>query len=119
MRIIIETDETTKPAAVTQKEEPARAAGTDLEPPDELAARAAAMGAFSAGPAPPDLGAGGAPAGFVEEPTAPETTPHTGDAAMSAGSAPDFAAGLLDVVTVEAEGEAASDGRASGSDEES
>ena len=118
MRIIIETEEGGQPsfqrepkaaaedaARSAPAEEPAAAAPG---PSQELAARAAAMDASSAGPAPADLGAEG-PSLFVGDPTAPETAPtrgHDASAAMSAGAAPAFATGVLEVETVEADSSA-------------
>lgn len=106
MRIIIETKDgeekpTVQPRAAAEAETEA------VAPPSDLAARAAAMGAFSAGPAPPEA-AVEAPTPFVGEPGTPETAPEEARGAaggMSAGAAPDFAAGPLDAQQVEAEGE--------------
>jgi hypothetical protein len=99
MRIIIEACEGEKvekvPGTVTDE-------GAQVEegvaPPADLAARAAALGASSAGPAPTEAGIEG-PVTFVAEPGLPETTLEDvrGAAGMSAGGAPEFAAGSVEV----------------------
>ena len=68
----------------------------DVSPPAELAARAAVMGASSAGPAPAEMAAAG-PTSFVSTAESPETAPadRRGEADMSGGGAPTFAAGEI------------------------
>lgn len=107
MRIVIETDEG-KEASV--QAEPSAAAGEDAAPtpPPEVAARAAAEGALSAGPAPELPRDEGGPTTFLPEPITPATAPQTGPGAIedaSAGAAPDFALGVLAVDEQEAEEE--------------
>jgi hypothetical protein len=107
MRITIETPEEAKPSVQAEPTTEGEAA-----PPSELVARAAALGASSAGPAPPEMGAEG-PAPFVGQPSAPETTPSDAVAAegFAAGGAPAFASGGVEVDQVEAgeESDAAED----------
>jgi hypothetical protein len=100
MRITIETPEGAEPSV---QAEPATEGVAAAAPPSELVARAAALGASSAGPAPSEMGAEG-PTPFVGQPGAPETTPPDADAAagLSAGGAPAFATGGLEVDQVEA-----------------
>jgi len=107
MRIVIETDEGKEPSVQGES-----AAGTGEEaaatPPPEIAARAAAEGALSAGPAPELARGEGVPTTFLPEPTTPATSPETGPDALedaSAGSAPDFAQGDLAVDEQEVEEE--------------
>jgi len=107
MRIVIETDEGKEPSV---QAEPSAAAGEEAAatPPPEVAARAAAEGALSAGPAPEIARDEGAPTTFLPEPSTPATAPQTGPGALedaSAGSAPDFAQGDLAVDEQEAEDE--------------
>jgi hypothetical protein len=107
MRIVIETDEG-KEASV--QGEPSAAAGEDAAatPPPEVAARAAAEGALSAGPAPELPRDEGGPTTFLPEPSTPASAPQTGPGAIedaSAGAAPDFALGDLAVDEQQAEEE--------------
>jgi hypothetical protein len=110
MRIIIETKDGEEKPTIQPGPTPGPAAEAEtgaVAPPLDLAARAAAMGAFSAGPAPPEAAVEG-PTPFVQEPGIPETALEEDRGAvggMSAGAAPDFAAGPLDAQEVEAEGE--------------
>lgn len=105
MRIVIDTEEGKKPSVrgePTPEGEPGAAV-----PPPEVAARAAAIGAASAGPAPAAIRAEGS-APFITEPVTPAIGPEdVGEAAqnMSAGAAPGFATGPLETEQVEAEGE--------------
>ncbi len=103
MRIIIETEDGKKSSV-----QPEPTAGAEPEaaaaPPPEVAARAAAIGAVSAGPAPEAMhGEGSAP--FIPDPGTPQTAPHDAIAAggTSAGPAPDFATGTLEAQEVEEE----------------
>lgn len=107
MRIVIETDEGKEPSV---QAEPSAAAGEEAPetPPPEVAARAAAEGALSAGPAPELARDEGGPTTFLPEPSTPATAPQTGPGALedaSAGAAPDFAQGDLAVDEQEAEEE--------------
>jgi len=100
MRIVIETDEGKGPSV--QADPTAEAGAT---PPTEVAARAAAEGALSAGPAPEPMRDEG-PTTFVPEPGTPATAPQVAPGApedASAGSAPNFALGTLDVDEEETE----------------
>jgi hypothetical protein len=98
MRITIESDGEEVKASTAESGAPQGASGTSA-PPGEVAARAAAEGALSAGPAPAELsGEGTAP--FTPAPGTPETTPESrgadeGD--QSAGAAPGFAADVTEV----------------------
>lgn len=96
MRIVIETDEGKEPSV---KAGPPPATEAEAEaPPPEVAARAAALGASSAGAAPEPLGEEGAPTPFIAEPGTPATAAQLAPGApedASAGSAPDFALGAL------------------------
>lgn len=106
MRIIIETGEGEEKPSV-QPEGAAEPEPRAVAPPTDLAARAAAMGAASAGPAPAEAGVDG-PSSFVQEPGTPETAPDDArgeSGSVSAGAAPDFAAGPLEVQQVEGEAE--------------
>lgn len=105
MRIVIDTEEGKKPS-VSGEPTPEAEPGAAVPPP-EVVARAAAIGAASAGPAPAAIRAEGS-APFITEPVTPAVGPEdVGDAAqnMSAGSAPGFATGPLETEQVEAEGE--------------
>jgi hypothetical protein len=110
MRIVIETGDGEERPTIQPWPTPGPTAEAEPEavaPPADLAARAAAMGAFSAGPAPSEAGVE-APTPYVQEPGTPETAPEEARASvggMSAGAAPDFAAGPLEAQRVEAEGE--------------
>jgi hypothetical protein len=95
MRIVIETDEGEAPKPSVQAQPGAQAETTPAAPP-EIAATAAALGAASAGPAPPEAAAE-EPATFVGEPGTPETAPD-GQESMSAGAAPQFALGPVEEV---------------------
>ncbi|CAN5523605.1 hypothetical protein BH20ACT23_BH20ACT23_13640 [soil metagenome] len=106
MRIVIETDEGKGPSV---KAEPSSAeeAAAAAAPPPEVAARAAAEGALSAGPA-PDLPRDEGPIAFLPEPGTPATAQQTAPGApedASAGAAPDFALGDLAVDQEDAEEE--------------
>jgi hypothetical protein len=104
MRIIIEVCEGEKIEKAPHPEpaEGARVKVEGITPPADLAARAAELGASSAGPAPPEAGIE-EPVPFVAEPELPSTAPEDlRDAAgMSAGGAPDFAVGSVEVVEAE------------------
>jgi hypothetical protein len=108
MRIVIETDEGKGPSV--QAEPTATTVAESAEtPPPEVAARAAALGASSAGPAPEPLREEGAPTPFIAEPGTPATAPQVAPGApedASAGTAPDFALGILEVDEESAEEEA-------------
>ncbi|MGH2775957.1 MAG: hypothetical protein ACRDJT_11080 [Actinomycetota bacterium] len=104
MRIVIETDEGKEPSV---QAEPSAGAEAAAAPPPEVAARAAAEGALSAGPA-PELPRDEGPIAFLPEPGTPSTAPQLAPGApedASAGSAPDFALGALAVDEREAEEE--------------
>jgi hypothetical protein len=106
MRIIIETEEGKKPSVQPEPTVEAEA-GAAVAPPRELAARAAEIGASSAGPAPVEMGAEGS-APFVGGPGTPETAAYDDRSPAGstfAGAAPDFAAGALEVDEVEADTE--------------
>lgn len=98
MRITIESDDSAKVSGAA--ESPTTAPGETQQgssPPEDLAVRAAAIGAVAAGPAPPDAAAEG-PTTFVPEPASAETAIEDARSAIgtvSAGGAPDFAAGEL------------------------
>ena len=104
MRIVIEMDEGKGPSVQT---DPTGAeSGAVTTPPAEVAARAAAEGALSAGPAPEPMRDEGGPTTFVPEPGTPSTAAQVAPGApedASAGSAPDFALGTLDVDEEETE----------------
>jgi hypothetical protein len=103
MRIVIEMDEGKGPSVQTHPTV-ADAAG-ETAPPAEVASRAAAEGALSAGPAPEPMRDEG-PTTFVPEPGTPATAAQVAPGApedASAGSAPDFALGTLDVDEEETE----------------
>lgn len=111
MRIVIEMDEGKGPsvqADPTATAEPEAGA----TPPAEVAARAAAEGALSAGPAPEPMRDEGGPTTFVPEPGTPSTAQQVAPGApedASAGSAPDFALGTLDEELAEEEPEEEAD----------
>ena len=102
MRIVIETDEGERPSV--QAERSAEGEIGAATTPSEVAAQAATLGASSAGPAPAEMAAEEPPP-FVSEPGTPETTPEDARAAagLSAGAAPEFAVGAVEVEEVEAE----------------
>jgi hypothetical protein len=105
MRIVIEMDEGKGPSVQADPTATAEAE-TGATPPAEVAARAAAEGALSAGPAPEPMRDEGAPTTFVPEPGTPSTAPQVAPGApedASAGSAPDFALGTLEVDEEETE----------------
>jgi hypothetical protein len=98
MRIVIEMDEGKGPSV--QADPTAADAEGGTTPPAEVASRAAAEGALSAGPAPEPMRDEGGPTTFVPEPGTPSTAQQVAPGApedASAGSAPDFALGTLDV----------------------
>jgi hypothetical protein len=107
MRIVIEMDEGKGP---TVQADPTATAETAADggatPPADVASRAAAEGALSAGPAPEPMRDEGAPTTFVPEPGTPSTAQQVAPGApedASAGSAPDFALGTLDEELAEGE----------------
>lgn len=110
MRITIETEDGGKAQGVSTQADQAEVEGGTAEgdaavsPPAELAARAAAIGAVSAGPAPSEMVNEG-PVSFVEAPGTPATAPQggrTGAEDISAGGAPEFAAGEVHSEEIEA-----------------
>jgi hypothetical protein len=117
MRITIETEDGEKVQKAAAPPEQAEAeGGPEVSPPAELAARAAAMGAASAGPAPAEMAAD-EPTLFIGEPGTPETAPEAGTSGaqdMSAGGAPGFAVGEVQVEEAETESE---EGETEGEDE--
>lgn len=113
MRIVIETDEGKGPSVQAEPTATTEAESAET-PPADVAARAAAIGALSAGPAPEPLREEGAPTPFIAEPGTPATAPQVAPGApedASAGSAPDFALGTLEVDEESAE-EGAEEGAA-------
>jgi hypothetical protein len=81
--------------------------GAPESPPKDVAQRAAAQGALSAGPAPAEFGSEGT-APFVPTPATPETSPEAGGTetgAQSAGAAPGFATQVSEEVVEETNGE--------------
>lgn len=97
MRIIIETDEHEK-TAVRAEQQPGAEGAAPAAPSTGLDA----VGASSAGPAPSEMAAA-EPASFVAEPGTPETAPDGARAAgdtLSAGAAPAFATGAVEVAEV-------------------
>lgn len=97
MKITIETEDgkssvdMDQGGAVTQGETPETTA-----PPPEVAARAAAVGALSAGPAPSEARSEG-PAVFIPQPGTPATTIEGQGGApidLAAGAAPDLASNV-------------------------
>jgi hypothetical protein len=100
MRITIESDGEEVKTSTGESGTPSGqgAPGTSA-PPGDVAARAAAEGALSAGPAPAEL-SGEETVPFTSGPGTPETTPESrgadeGD--QSAGAAPGFAADVTEV----------------------
>ena len=92
MRVTIEIDDQDQAAATEVSVEDGTSSSDPSAPPADLAARAAAMGAISAGPAPTqamDTGTPGAPAitGPADQPVA-AATDGDGSGASSAGAAP-------------------------------
>jgi hypothetical protein len=114
MRIVIETDDGQTPALQPQPQSQAQLGGeteaAPAAPPPEIAASAAALGAASAGPAPPEMAAE-EPAPFVADPGTPETAPEDVRAAAgtSAGAAPAFALGPVEEVVAVTEADAGED----------
>jgi hypothetical protein len=109
MRITIQTEgedvttEKAEPAAPSKQETPGAGA-----PPAEVAARAAAEGALSAGPAPAELGTEGTASFIATGPGTPETSPEpitAGEGDESAGAAPSFSANVPEIEVEEEDGE--------------
>ena len=106
MRIVIEMDEGKEPSVQTEPTAAADAQEGTTTPPAAVASRAAAEGALSAGPAPEPMRDEGGPTTFVPEPGTPSTAQQVAPGApedASAGSAPDFALGTLDIDEEETE----------------
>jgi hypothetical protein len=109
MRITIQTEgedvttEKAESAVPSEQESPGAAA-----PPPEVAARAAAQGALSAGPAPAELGSEGTASFIPTGPGTPETSLELSTAAegdVSAGAAPSFSADVTEIEIGEEEEE--------------